>query len=87
MLPNIRQIFASFRSEEEERSYSRKAVSLSSYYPTGIYLLTAGKKFYNFLGFLASCVAFSFVAQKLSQNSRELVYIARANRLFNAIQQ
>ncbi|CAI94397.2 Ermes regulator Emr1 [Schizosaccharomyces pombe] len=25
MLPNLRRIFASFRTEEEERSYSRKA--------------------------------------------------------------
>ncbi|ODQ79129.1 hypothetical protein BABINDRAFT_37980 [Babjeviella inositovora NRRL Y-12698] len=43
--PNIWRIFASFRTEEEERQQSRKA-------------------FFNLVGFLATCVVFSFVAQK-----------------------
>ncbi|VEU20760.1 DEKNAAC101672 [Brettanomyces naardenensis] len=45
MFQSLRTIFSSFRSEEEERGYSRRA-------------------FYNFIAFLASCVVFSFVAQK-----------------------
>ncbi|ODV94369.1 hypothetical protein PACTADRAFT_4311 [Pachysolen tannophilus NRRL Y-2460] len=67
MLPNIRRLFASFRTEEEEKIYSRKA-------------------FYNFLGFLASCVAFSFVAQQLARQPRELIHAARVNALLSAIQ-
>lgn len=59
---SIRRIFASFRTEEEERMYSRKA-------------------FFNLLGFLSSCVLFSFVAQKLSQHPGEIARIARANAL------
>ncbi|KAK9368937.1 hypothetical protein V1509DRAFT_639296 [Lipomyces kononenkoae] len=46
-LPNPRRIFASFRTDEEEREYSRRA-------------------FLNFMGFLGSCLIFSFIAQKLS---------------------
>ncbi|KAK6463555.1 hypothetical protein DFJ63DRAFT_286687 [Scheffersomyces coipomensis] len=68
IVASIRRIFASFRTEEEERLYSRKA-------------------FFNLLGFLGSCVIFSFMAQKLSQNNlRELNHIARANALIHAIQ-
>lgn len=48
IIASIRRIFASFRTEEEEKSYSRSA-------------------FFNLLGFLSSCVMFSFVAQKLSK--------------------
>ncbi|OUM54649.1 hypothetical protein BVG19_g4066 [[Candida] boidinii] len=50
MIPNIKQIFASFRTEEDEMMFSRRA-------------------FYNFIGFLASCVVFSFIAQRLDSNS------------------
>ncbi|KAK9467310.1 hypothetical protein V1512DRAFT_260917, partial [Lipomyces arxii] len=45
--PNPRRIFSSFRTDEEERQYSRQA-------------------FLNLVGFLGSCLIFSFVAQKLS---------------------
>lgn len=48
IVASIRRIFTSFRTEEEERLYSRTA-------------------FFNLLGFLGSCVMFSFVAQKLSK--------------------
>ncbi|ODQ62694.1 hypothetical protein WICANDRAFT_66926 [Wickerhamomyces anomalus NRRL Y-366-8] len=65
-LPSIRRIFASFRTEEEEKIYSRKA-------------------FFNLLGFLGSCVLFSFVAQKLAKQPRELVRAAKAVALTNAI--
>ncbi|CAN3353252.1 hypothetical protein DICA3_E06590 [Diutina catenulata] len=47
IINSIRRIFASFRTEEEERMYSRSA-------------------FFHLLGFLGSCVLFSFVAQRLS---------------------
>lgn len=67
IVASIRRIFVSFRTEEEERSYSRKA-------------------FFNLLGFLGSCVLFSFVAQKLSRQPRELAHIARANDILRAIQ-
>lgn len=67
IIASIRRIFALFRTEEEERSYSRKA-------------------FFNLLGFLGSCVIFSFVAQKLSRHPREIAHIARANALIRAIQ-
>ncbi|KAK6457301.1 uncharacterized protein RJT20DRAFT_93784 [Scheffersomyces xylosifermentans] len=67
IVASIRRIFASFRTEEEERLYSRKA-------------------FFNLLGFLGSCVIFSFVAQRLSRQPREIAHIARANALIRAIQ-
>lgn len=67
ILDSIRRIFTSFRTEEEERSYSRMA-------------------FFNLLGFLGSCVLFSFVAQKMSRQPREIAHIARANALLRAIQ-
>lgn len=63
---SIRRIFQSFRTEEEERLYSRAA-------------------FFNLLGFLGSCVLFSFVAQRLSRHPRELAHIARADALLKAI--
>ncbi|CDK27930.1 unnamed protein product [Kuraishia capsulata CBS 1993] len=64
MIPNIRRFFAMFRTEEEERSYSRKA-------------------FYNFVGFLASCVAFSFVAQRLeSRQSKDVLNLAKVANSF-----
>lgn len=50
ILSSIRRIFASFRTEEEEKRYSRKA-------------------FFNLLGFISSCVIFSFVAQKLTKKA------------------
>lgn len=52
----------SFRTEEEERIYSRTA-------------------FFNLLGFLGSCVAFSVLAQRLSRNPRELAQFAHATRV------
>lgn len=58
IIASIRRIFASFRTEEEEKAYSRKA-------------------FFNLLGFLGSCVIFSFVAQKLSRQPRELSELMR----------
>ncbi|KAG7666430.1 uncharacterized protein J8A68_000039 [[Candida] subhashii] len=67
IIASIRRIFASFRTEEEERLYSRAA-------------------FFNLLGFLGSCVLFSFVAQQLSRNPRELAHIARADALLRALQ-
>ncbi|ODV82233.1 uncharacterized protein CANTADRAFT_44683 [Suhomyces tanzawaensis NRRL Y-17324] len=66
IVASIRRIFTSFRTEEEERSYSRMA-------------------FFNLLGFLGSCVLFSFVAQKLSRQPRELAHLARATALVKAI--
>ncbi|KAI5952280.1 hypothetical protein KGF54_003146 [Candida jiufengensis] len=63
---SIRRIFQSFRTEEEERLYSRTA-------------------FFNLLGFLGSCVLFSFVAQRLSRHPRELAHIAKADALLRAI--
>ncbi|OBA21462.1 hypothetical protein METBIDRAFT_31982 [Metschnikowia bicuspidata var. bicuspidata NRRL YB-4993] len=54
IIASIRRIFTSFRTEEEEKAYSRHA-------------------FFNFLGFLGSCVIFSFVAQKLSKQPQQLV--------------
>lgn len=42
--------------------------------------------FFNLLGFLGSCVLFSFVAQRLSRHPREIAHIARANALIQAIQ-
>lgn len=53
IIASIRRIFASFRTEEEERQYSRTA-------------------FFSFLGFLTSCVLFSFVAQKLTPQVNNL---------------
>ncbi|KAK9475986.1 hypothetical protein V1514DRAFT_286301, partial [Lipomyces japonicus] len=49
-LPNLRKIFASFRTDEEERRYSRKA-------------------FFNFFGFLGSCLIFSLLAQQISSGN------------------
>ncbi|CDR37695.1 CYFA0S01e15148g1_1 [Cyberlindnera fabianii] len=66
ILNSIRRIFASVRTEEEEKMYSRKA-------------------FFNLLGFLGSCVLFSFVAQTLSKQPQELAAVARAVALSNAI--
>ncbi|CAH6721709.1 putative ERMES regulator 1 [[Candida] jaroonii] len=66
IINSIRRIFSSFRTEEEERYYSRTA-------------------FFNLLGFLGSCVLFSFVAQRLSKHPREIAQIARANALIKAI--
>jgi hypothetical protein len=66
IIASIRRIFASFRTEEEERLYSRAA-------------------FFNLLGFLGSCVLFSFVAQRLSRNPHELhkfSQLARSEGLF-----
>ncbi|ODV66876.1 hypothetical protein HYPBUDRAFT_108849 [Hyphopichia burtonii NRRL Y-1933] len=54
IIASIRRIFASFRTEEEERLYSRKA-------------------FFNLLGFLGSCVIYSFVAQKLSKQPTGII--------------
>lgn len=56
IIASIRRIFASFRTKEEERSYSRKA-------------------FFNLLGFLGSCVIFSFVAQKLSKHPHDIPHL------------
>lgn len=46
MFESLRKIFASFRTEEEERIYSRMA-------------------FFNFIGFIAVSVTFSFFATKI----------------------
>ncbi|QBM89428.1 hypothetical protein METSCH_D05000 [Metschnikowia aff. pulcherrima] len=54
IIASIRRIFTSFRTEEEEKAYSRSA-------------------FFNLLGFLGSCVIFSFVAQKLSKQPLQLL--------------
>lgn len=59
IIASIRRIFASFRTEEEEKSYSRRA-------------------FFNLLGYLVSCVIFSFVAQKLTKQPRYLKDVYRA---------
>jgi hypothetical protein len=66
IISSIRRIFSSFRTEEEEKIYSRKA-------------------FFNLLGFLGSCVLFSFVAQKLAKQPRELIMTAKALALSDAI--
>ncbi|CUM67197.1 uncharacterized protein PRCAT00004890001 [Priceomyces carsonii] len=66
IIASIRRIFASFRTEEEERLYSRKA-------------------FFNLLGFLGSCVIFSFVAQKLSRQPASIANVARADVLIKAL--
>ncbi|WPK25170.1 hypothetical protein PUMCH_002474 [Australozyma saopauloensis] len=54
IVASIRRIFSLFRTEEEEKSYSRSA-------------------FFNLLGFLGSCVFFSFVAQKLSKQPHQIM--------------
>lgn len=54
IIASVRRIFSSFRTEEEEKAYSRAA-------------------FFNLLGFLGSCVCFSFVAQRLSRQPAYLL--------------
>ncbi|KAK9451755.1 uncharacterized protein V1518DRAFT_424728 [Limtongia smithiae] len=76
-LPNPRRIFASFRTDEEERKYSRHAISysdcvvLTDWFPGLVVALGSNTnaviaQFFNLIGFLGSCLLFSVWAQRLS---------------------
>lgn len=75
ILSSIRRIFASVRTEEDEKMYSRKAVCFlsRSFEDTE----QTNTQFFNLLGFLGSCVLFSFVAQKMARQPRDLAALAR----------
>lgn len=63
-LPNLRRLFVDARTEAEESSYSRNAVSLAEFrfeaYTAKIL------KFYNLILFMSSVAAFSLIAQRMS---------------------
>lgn len=74
-LPNLRRIFASFRTEEEEREYSRTAVSGAIFWLFSAFtMLTNWLQFFNLIGFLGTCVVFSLIAQKISGSKSITAY-------------
>lgn len=63
-LPNLRRLFVDARTEAEESSFSRNAVSLTGFrfkvYTANIF------KFYNLILFMSSVAAFSLIAQRMN---------------------
>lgn len=65
-LPNLRQLFVNARTELEESTYSRNAVSISSHLWN---FLLIHDQFYNIVLFMSSVAVFSLVAQRVNKAS------------------